>query len=108
MQLHNKRVVNLAQNISLSLGIPHHILLFNLTFVKLLHGKLLASLHIFNQVDLAVGTLSQKSNREEIVNGYLTLLLLVFVSLTLRKRHVILTFLDLVIVFVNQSFSELI
>ena len=59
MQLDDEWVIDLYEDISLSLRISHHALFNDLFFVQFLHSELSLAVNVLNEVHLAVGPLAQ-------------------------------------------------
>lgn len=59
MQLDDEWVIDLYEDIPLSLRISHHALFNDLFFVQFLHCKLFLAVNVLDEVHLTVGPLAQ-------------------------------------------------
>ena len=84
MEFDDEWVIDLDEDISLSLRVSHHALLNDLLFVQFLHGELFVAVNVLNEVHLPVGPLAQHSYGEEVIDG---LLLFMCRLLALFEQH---------------------
>ena len=59
MQFDDERVIDLYEDVPLSLSVSHHALFYDLLFVQFLHGELFVAVNVLNEVHLPVGPLAQ-------------------------------------------------
>ncbi len=59
MQLNDEWVIDLYEDIPLSLSVSHHSLFQDLFLVQFLHSKLIATVNVLNEVNLTIGPLTQ-------------------------------------------------
>jgi hypothetical protein len=62
-------VIDLDEDIPLSLSVSHHALFYHLLFVKFLHSELFVAVYVLNEVHLPVRPLAQQSHGEEVIDG---------------------------------------
>jgi hypothetical protein len=74
VQLYDEWVIDLHEDIPLSLSVSHHALFNDLFFVQFLHSELFLAVNVLNEVHLTVGPLAQESHGEEVVDGWLFLM----------------------------------
>ena len=97
-------MVDLCKNVSFGLSVPHHVLLLNLTLIKLLHCKLSSVVDVLNQVDLAIRPFTQQCDWQKVVDCDL------FVKfngwLAIFKSQNLIFFLYLVFILLHQSLPK--
>jgi hypothetical protein len=70
VQFNDEWVIDLYEDIPLSLRVSHHALFYDLFFVQFLHSELFVTVNVLNEVHLPVGPLTQQSHGEEVIDGW--------------------------------------